>query len=217
MQGVEEDIWLKRYGVICDAHMVPKYQGDPQEERSLASYLILVSFQSELLQTSLWCGNQSSPGLATEGSLYHTLLPGVEFPPAALALREGCGEGAAESLPGHLGLHHRVSHLGLGGVLGGGWELGEGQEAAGHLEGGGELGLQEGRCPDWVGDRPRAAGEAGLGGGSFLRSILDGFNLSHPPSLSLSFSHTQTLSHTQTHTFTYRLVKSQCVPAACDT
>lgn len=54
---------------------------------------------------------------------------------AALALGEEGG--AAESLPGPLGLEPRVSHLGLGAPE-------EGKEAGGHLEGGGELAHRKG-------------------------------------------------------------------------
>ena len=56
-------------------------------------------------------------------------------PGTAAALGEEGG--AAESLPGHLGLEPRVSHLGLG-------ALGEGKGAGGHLEGEGSWAHRKG-------------------------------------------------------------------------
>lgn len=101
-EGIEEDIGAPRPDFM-GALLAPTSHGDLQEKTSLASYLSLVSPQSELL----WGVEiQSTPGWAREGSPCQHSPPRLDWGfPDALALGEEGG--AAESRPGHLGLHHQ--------------------------------------------------------------------------------------------------------------
>lgn len=94
--------------------------------------------------SSLWCHDPKLPRVGLmRGSLFQCPVcrswVGVSAccPVTLAALALGEEGGAAESLPGPLGLEPRVSHLGLGAPE-------EGKEAGGHLEWGGELAHRKG-------------------------------------------------------------------------